>query len=395
MSYATPMLRSLVLGVIGWLAASTAAAHADAPDQEVLQLVNQYRKTAGLAPVALDATLSKGCREHAEYMKRNKDTPAMVGLAAHHQDPALPGATPAGAACAKAADLFPGVSDLKTAVHGWMASLYHRRPMLSPALAKIGVGYARLPDQTFMAALMFVDAKGASAQGWPVGYPAKDQADVPLEFGNEIPNPIPNNGKGGYPFTLQFPPFDKVTNVTAKLVDGAGKPVPFHLSTPERPATSFGQYGVVCVIPKEPLHPDTRYVATVKATWKGETKTWSWGWKTVGLRHIEAGDEPTLLAALGQPSLVRGTVKYGGMMNTMTAYLTLATSKGGRYEMVSVIVPLDIWKSFGKGTPDAIRGASVEVEATPQLVQNRYLNLPIATAKHLRFVAMPKVRPKR
>lgn len=381
------MLRSLVLGVIGWLAVTARPVQADSPDQEVLQLVNQYRKTAGLAPVVLDATLSKGCREHAEYMKRNKDSPAMVGLAAHKQDPSLPGATPAGAACAKAADLFPGVSDLKTAVHGWMASLYHRRPMLSPALEKIGVGYARLPDQTFMAALMFVDAKGArTAKGWPVGYPAKDQTNVPLEFGNEIPNPIPNNGKGGYPFTLQFPPFDKVTNVSAKLVDGAGRAVPFHLSTPERPATSFGQYGVVCVIPKEPLRPATRYVATVKATWQGETRTWTWGWTTVGLRQLDASDEAAVLAALGQPSLVRGTVKYGGMMNTATAYLTLATSKGGRYEMMSVIVPVEIWKSFRRGAPDSVRGAAVEVEATPQLVQNRYLNLPIATAKQLRFV---------
>jgi hypothetical protein len=227
----------------------------------------------------IDAALGKGCREHARYMMLNRDKPQLQGLAAHKQDPSLPGATPAGGACAKAADLFPGVSDLRTAVHGWMASLYHRRPMLSPRLERIAIGYALLPDKTMMAALRFVDAKAPDdGKGWPVGYP----------------------------FTLQFPPFDEVTSVTASLVDGAGKAVPFHLSTPEKPATSFGQYGVICLIPKAPLRPDTRYIAMVKATWRGQAKTWMWGYRTVGLRTIDATDEANLLGALGQPSLVRG-----------------------------------------------------------------------------------------
>ena len=29
-------------------------------------------------------------------------------------------------------------------------------------------------------------------------------------------NPIPNHGTGGYAITLQFPPFDKVTGVSAE-----------------------------------------------------------------------------------------------------------------------------------------------------------------------------------
>src|SRR5206468_3448054 len=127
--------------------------------------------------------------------------------------------------------------DLDAAVDGWMASLYHRRPMLNPALQKIGVGYAELAEGTLMAALMFADAD-ESKGAWPVHYPATGQTDVPLEFANEVPNPVPGNGKGGYPLTLQFPSFDKVTGVTAKLESG-GKPVPFYLSDPEHPATSF------------------------------------------------------------------------------------------------------------------------------------------------------------
>lgn len=391
MAYAPPMLRILAIVTVGLGLGLAHPAQADSTEDQVLALINQYRATAGVPPVVIDAALGKGCREHARYMMLNRDKPQLQGLAAHKQDPSLPGATPAGAACAKAADLFPGVSDLRTAVHGWMASLYHRRPMLSPRLERIAIGYALLPDKTMMAALMFVDAKAPDdGKGWPVGYPANGQRDVPLEFGNEIPNPIPSNGHGGYPFTLQFPPFDEVTRVTASLVDGAGKAVPFHLSTPEKPATSFGQYGVICLIPKAPLRPDTRYTAMVKATWRGQAKTWTWGYRTVGLRTIDATDEANLLGALGQPSLVRGVVQHGGMMNTETAYLTLDAAKKGTYEMVSVVVPIDVWRALSKAAPEAMKGTAVEVEATPQLVQNRYLNLPISTAAQLRFVGRPK-----
>ena len=72
-------------------------------------------------------------------------------------------------------------------------------------------------------------------------YPADKQTDVPLDYGAEFPNPIPNRGTGGYAITLQFPPFDKVTGataryrlcVTAKLTDGKSNPVQFFLSDPE------------------------------------------------------------------------------------------------------------------------------------------------------------------
>src|SRR5262249_30067345 len=73
-----------------------------------------------------------------------------------------------------------------------------------------------LPDGMLTAALRFENATRRGGT-WPVAYPADKQADVPLEYGAESPNPIPNHGTGGYPITLQFPPFDKVTGVSAKL----------------------------------------------------------------------------------------------------------------------------------------------------------------------------------
>ncbi len=316
-------------------------AHADpeTPDQRVLRLLDQYRQIAGMPPVVVDPTLSKGCMEHAEYMRLNANSDAMVGLNAHKQRPELPGATAAGAACGRAADLFPGVSDLGLAVDGWMAGIYHRRPMLSPQLLKIGVGYAANGDGTMMAALMFVDADAPVTTGWPVAYPANAQTEIPIEYGNEVPDPVPTGFRGGYPITLEFPPFDPVVGVHATLTDAAGKDVPIFLSDPEHPATSFGQYGMVSVIAQTPLLPESTYKVKIDATWKGKAGTWAWSFTTVKLHHANADDEAQMMAVLGMRTIVHATVSYAAMMDSSTVFLQVGQSTSGKYEMASVLIP--------------------------------------------------------
>jgi hypothetical protein len=88
----------------------------------------------------------------------------------------------AGAACAKAADLFPQVSDVGAAIDVWMAGMYHRRPILDPNLDRVGVGYARLPSGMLTAALRFENAT-RGGDNWPVAYPSEGQKDVALKYG--------------------------------------------------------------------------------------------------------------------------------------------------------------------------------------------------------------------
>jgi hypothetical protein len=357
------------------------------PDQRVLARVNTYRARAGLAPVVLDAQLSKGCMEHAQYMKLNRGTDAMAGLNAHHQRADLPGASKAGALCGENADLYPEVSDLDQTVDAWMASLYHRRPLLSPQLTRVGFGYAALDHGEFAAALMFAPADETAA-GWPVRYPADHQTDVGLEFGNEIPDPVPGGGKGGYPITIQFPSFDAVTAVSATLVDGAGSAVPFYLSDPEQPATSFGQYGVVCLIPRATLAPSTTYAVSVAATWQGKPATYAWSFTTIALRALDADDEVAMLGAQHVASRVHGTITDAGMMDTATAFLVLGHKSPKRYQMLSVIVPIAAWRTLaGTAAPATWVGKTIDVVATPELTDGVYLNLSIATAAQVTVVA--------
>jgi uncharacterized protein YkwD len=352
----------------------------------VKRRVDLYRAAVGLPPVTLDATLSKGCMEHANYMRLNKDSDALVGLNAHVQRPRLRGASAAGAACGKSADLFFGVSDLEIAVDGWMATLYHRRPILSPTLERIGVGYSKLRDGSYMAALMFVDSNSIDVKGkWPVEYPTDAQSDVPLEFGDEVPNPVPGGGRAGHPVTIQFPPYEKITGVRARLTDERGKDVAFYLSDPEHPATSFGQYGVISLIPTLPLRPKSRYDVRVDAAWNGKPGTWRWSFTTLALKTVDAEDEDAVTRAINVASTLRGTVLNGGMMDRDTAYLQISLRATRRYKMVVIMIPRDVWSDLG-GRPDPFVGRTIEVDGTPQIYQSNYINLPITVAGQLRVV---------
>jgi hypothetical protein len=324
--------------------------------------------------------------EHANYMVQNQGTDAMAGLNPHTQRSNLPGASAAGAACAKAADLFLGVSDLGVAIDVWMAGMYHRRPMLDPQLERIGVGYARLTDGMLTAALRFENAARRRG-GWPVAYPADKQTDVSLDYGAEFPNPSPNHGTGGYPITLQFPPFDKVTGVIAKLTDGTGNPVESFLSDPEHPATSFGQFGLICLIPKQSLQAQHVYSVRIDATWKGKPGTWTWSFSTVSLRGIEASDDRAVAGAINVPSLVHGTVAFGGMRSIETVVLQLAAGEGSRYRALSVIIPIPVWRQIaGTAEPKSFKGKVIEVQTTPQVAGGKYVNMRISAATQLRVV---------
>lgn len=356
-------------------------AHAG-PEEDVVARVNFYRRRSGLGPVTMDPALSKGCMEHAEYLKRNQGSPSTAGLDAHKQNPKLPGATKAGAECGADADLYEGVANIASAVDGWMAGIYHRRPILDPTLTTIGLGYAKLPDGNYVVALR-LPAGNAETGRWPVWHPGNKMKNVPLAFGMEIPNPLPNDAQhGGFPVTLQFPS-DEVENVTASLKTG-GTSVPIHLSTPEKPATDFPQYGLVALIPQQTLAPNTTYTARVAATWRGKRRQWTWSFTTVALVEVDAGSSAAIAAAVGKASKLTGTVSHGGMMDAETAFLALVGDSDDT--VVSIIVPVDVWKTLGGGKkPETFKGRAVTFEGTPERVDAKFINVNISDAAQVVF----------
>lgn len=114
--------------------------------EALVKRMNQIRALAGLGPVTLDEKLSDGCGKHADYIVRNLDHPKLQGLGIHDEDPSLPGATPEGARSGNAA-VIALVSDPLDSVDNWLATLYHRLPLLNPRITRIGYGQAMHPTR--------------------------------------------------------------------------------------------------------------------------------------------------------------------------------------------------------------------------------------------------------
>ena len=122
---------------------------AAAVEAKILERVNDVRKQAGLKPVQLDAAASRGCQQHARYLVVNDGRPALSTLGVQSEDSTYPGATPEGAKAGKGAVVLT-VSDPADAVDGWMRMFFHRIPILSPDLHKIGFGCAQYPSEAWL-----------------------------------------------------------------------------------------------------------------------------------------------------------------------------------------------------------------------------------------------------
>jgi uncharacterized protein YkwD len=270
------------------------AAHSAETAARLVEAVNVYRRRAGLAPVRLDPELSRGCVAHAEYLARNVDQPATQGLGGHEEDAALPGYSEEGRRAGKSAVIAIGGVDPVRAVDGWMATLYHRTPLLNPRLERVGLGCARSGGLDWVTVLDVIHGKGAAAGKDVVVYPVDGQAGVPLAFaGPEEPNPIPEgrDGRAGYPVTATFADRERLTGVTGRLTDESGREVPAWLSSPERPANPrFAQFQgpTACVIARAPLRPGTTYRVelaggTGEAAW---ARKWSFTTGSGGSDHM-------------------------------------------------------------------------------------------------------------
>src|SRR5262249_606661 len=151
-------------------------------ETQALEEIKGYGKIAGLNAVTLDPELTKGCLAHAQYLVKNAKDTSTHGLGAHNEDPKLPGYTDEGKKAGAAADIAWGDLDPLEAVDAWMATLFHRLPILDPALQKIGFGYAEGTEWRWVTVLDLHNGKGKPEKGQVVIYPVARQKDVPLTF---------------------------------------------------------------------------------------------------------------------------------------------------------------------------------------------------------------------
>lgn len=238
---------------------------------QIAARLNLHRRALGLAPVTVDAKKTAGAAAHAAYIAANHASLFEAGLALHDEDEARPGYSAAGAHAGRHAVIALQEGRPRDVVDQWMASFFHRVPLVHPELRRVGVGFAERGAQR----IFVVDIEPEAPASRVVVVPADGARDVPIAFaGPELPNPIPNDadGAGGYPITVTFPPKAKVGGVVATLSD-LGAEVPAWVSTPVVPAAPKAQQNTVCLIAKDPLRPRTRYTFEMRATVDGRAFT--------------------------------------------------------------------------------------------------------------------------
>jgi uncharacterized protein YkwD len=243
--------------------------------------INVFRKIAGLEPVTLDPVLSKGCQAHADYLVKNSGHPSTEGLGGHDEDPKLPGFSEEGRRAGKSSDISFGVEPL-AAVDGWMATFFHRVPLLDPDLTRVGFGSAEDKREGWITVLDVLNGRGWNT---PVLCPGDKQKDVlPTYHAGERPDPIPESKdkKAGYPVTVTFPRSVVVKNVSAKLTDEKAREIACWLSSPEKSVDAELQRNTVCLVAKGPLQANTTYTATASATLDGVSWTKTWTFTTGG-----------------------------------------------------------------------------------------------------------------
>jgi hypothetical protein len=211
-------------------------------------------------PLELDASLSKGCLAHARYLAKNADQ-QQIWPDVHDERSDRPGFTPAGAWAAQNSVIAYDETRPEDAVDGWMATFYHRLPLLDPGLLRIGWGLHE--------GIAVLDC-GSLAGPYPVQtiavWPAHRSRGVPRRFAPEIPNPVPgaDQSQWGYPITLQIFGPEHDPDIPMRLFVGSEK-VDCYYSSPFSPTNiEIVPKGAYCLIPKRPLLPNTRY--EVRAT---------------------------------------------------------------------------------------------------------------------------------
>jgi hypothetical protein len=228
-------------------------------------------------PVALDPDLSAGARAHALYLQ---DNPAQQQKwpDAHEEYPDRPGYTVAGAWAGLHSVIAFQQKSAPAAIDGWLATFYHRLPLLDPGLLRVGWGLKN--------GIAVLDTSLSDPLAWAcfVVWPAPGAENVPHRFAPELPNPVPSadQSRWGYPVTLQCfaSPVEHAPGL--RLYEGRRSPgveVECHYATPERPTNrELAPRGAYCLIPKAALKPKTTY--WVRGTDPLAGKPYAWSFRT-------------------------------------------------------------------------------------------------------------------
>jgi hypothetical protein len=180
--------------------APTAIGELQPDTQRMLARADEFRADAGLPPLTGDALVSQAARNHSTYTALHPDEPE--GLSPHEERPGEAGFTgiypwnrceAVGTICNSEVMYSPGVAD---PVGGWLATIYHRPLLGSPAAGVVGGAEVK-------GGWAVMDGKEAQNRLIePFGYP-NGRWRGEDGFGGESPDPVEACKSSGQP--IEYP----------------------------------------------------------------------------------------------------------------------------------------------------------------------------------------------
>ncbi|MCB0062056.1 MAG: hypothetical protein KDE19_08075, partial [Caldilineaceae bacterium] len=274
-----------------------------------VERANDYRTLVGVMPLHLHPSLIASAQNHTNYLVTNYTDPSAWTYGAHGEVQGLPfftGQWPkdrivvTGYPWWGGAEVIHGYGDPVASIDGWIATVYHRFPILEPY--NHYAGYANHAGAPVQADILDFGAGPMSKGVWmpatpfPLAYPINGQIEIPTGWnGSELPNPLPPGTQGpvGYPFTLQAIG-GKMRIMTAALRTESGEVVP---TFPNPSDCAAGR--CLALIAVEPLQPQVTYIASAAGDISGIPFASEWHF-TTGAESM-AVTAATALPAAGAP----------------------------------------------------------------------------------------------
>ncbi|HEX6861681.1 MAG TPA: CAP domain-containing protein [Thermoanaerobaculia bacterium] len=249
------------------LSARVAPVEGSPQQLEALARINRLRSANGLPAVELDLQLSRACTAHAEYLELH-DWSGLTNP--HDQTLGTEGASEEGREAARRSTITRARP--ADSIADFWNTYYHRIPLMSPVLARIGVNERP-------AHLAVVDVGGAFEQSpkqpWPwslpISVPSPGAVGFPTNARSELPDePVPDLASRGCPLILVFPrghpPLTSFSGTLRRLERGEAHELPVLVADQGLYTFAYG------LVPEQPLKAGSDHEAIFSFTLGGESR---------------------------------------------------------------------------------------------------------------------------
>lgn len=263
---------------------------ADASDTAIRAwtLLNELRLAAGAGCMNMVAELNQSAQSHCDYKVTNASNPSCA-TDAHSEITGCPGFTGANVQAREIAAGYPQQlaytevaltygDNPELAIPNWLATPYHRIPMMDPWTTDMGWGGATDCD--------VIDIGRGSAivpDTTVVVYPYDGQTEVPPTF-NGLEAPAPPQPAGGWPSSYPISIYARQLSVTSHTLTKDGDPTPLAhtwLDTANPGSATVKPYfGNTAVFYGAAFEPMTTYRVKIVGTHAGGALDLEWTFTT-------------------------------------------------------------------------------------------------------------------